>query len=284
MSLELVTGYQGKEHVTAEQWADLNRGILGPSGILDIGNRMEVEIQTANQITVKDGVAVVDGRQVYIGYGESENIAIESGTQSMLRNDIVVIKYSKIEETGIESVAFEVVRGTPAESAPKDPVYTDMDIRTGIFMSQKAFCRVRINGTAIEGIDILLETIDTLPAIKAYFEDEITALNENLYFIKYASSDGSSFEKDLLHIDILNEYGEANKTAQFVSQNNNDFNGRPTTLNNQLFAGVRQVIYRNSGNITVIIFETLPQSGRIWANFYNGTTWSGWRYSSTVKE
>lgn len=88
----------------------------------------------------------------------------------------------------------------------------------------------------------------------------------------------------MLHIDILNEYGEANKTAQFVSQNNNDFNGRPTTLNNQLFAGVRQVIYRNSGNITVIIFETLPQSGRIWANFYNGTTWSGWRYSSTVKE
>ena len=284
MSLKLVTGYEGEDHVTAEQWADLNRGIVGSSGILDVGNKMEVEIQTANQITVKDGVAVVDGRQVYIGYGESENIAIESGTQAMLRHDIVVIKYNKIEETGIESVIFEVIQGTPVSENPQDPSIADMDIRTGVFTSQKAFCRVRINGTAIEGIDMLLGTIDTLPAIKTYFEDKITALNENLYFIKYASSDGSSFKKDLLHIDILNEYGEANKTAQFVSQNNNDFNDRPTTLNNQLFAGVRQVIYRNSGNITVIIFETLPQSGRIWTNFFNGTTWSGWRYSSTVKE
>ena len=92
MALDLVTGYKGQNHVTAEQWADFNRGIYGDAAILPIGNKMQVEIQTVNQITVKDGTGVFDGRQVYIGYGESENIAIESGTQEMLRNDIVVIK------------------------------------------------------------------------------------------------------------------------------------------------------------------------------------------------
>lgn len=133
-------------------------------------------------------------------------------------------------------------------------------------------------------VNTLTTNNKTIPGAINELKSSTDELNENLYFIKYASRDGSSFAKDLLHIDILDEYGEANKTAQFVSQNNNDFNGRPTTLNNQLFAGVRQVIYRNSGNIAVIIFETLPQSGRIWANFYNGTTWSGWRSSSTTKE
>lgn len=157
MALDLVTGYKGQNHVTAEQWADFNRGIYGDAAILPIGNKMQVEIQTVNQITVKDGTGVFDGRQVYIGYGESENIAIESGTQEMLRNDIVVIKYTKDETSGVESVAFEVVTGTPAESDPADPSYQDMDIRTGVFVSQKPFCRVRLNGVAIEEVDMLVE-------------------------------------------------------------------------------------------------------------------------------
>ena len=80
---------------------------------------MAVSIQTANQITVKDGVAVFDGREVYIGYGESENITIQSGTQGMQRRDIVVVKYTRNEETGVEEVAFEVVNGLPASSNPR---------------------------------------------------------------------------------------------------------------------------------------------------------------------
>ncbi len=156
MALNLVTGYKGRDHITAEQWADFNRGIFGEAAILPVGNKMAVSIQTANQITVKDGVAVFDGREVYIGYGESENITIQSGTQGMKRKDIVVVKYTRYEETGVETVAFEVVNGLPASSNPKDPVYQNTDIRTGVFVSQKPFCRVRINGTAIEGIDMLV--------------------------------------------------------------------------------------------------------------------------------
>ena len=51
MALDLVTGYKGQNHVTADQWADFNRGIYGDAAILPIGSKMQVEIQTANQIT-----------------------------------------------------------------------------------------------------------------------------------------------------------------------------------------------------------------------------------------
>lgn len=155
--MELVTGSQGKNHVTAEQMADFNRGIFGNAAILPIGSRMAVEIQTANRITVKDGVVVFDGREVYIGYGKNEAVNLTSGTQGMKRHDIVVVEYKKEERSGVESVALKVVLGTPNAAKATDPTVKDVDIRTGTSHSEKPFCRVRLNGTAIEGIDMLVE-------------------------------------------------------------------------------------------------------------------------------
>lgn len=155
--MELVTGSQGKNHVTAEQMADFNRGIFGNAAILPIGSRMAVEIQTANRITVKDGVAVFDGREVYIGHGKNEAVNLTSGTQGMKRHDIVVVEYKKEERSGVESVALKVVLGTPNATKATDPTVKDVDIRTGTSHSEKPFCRVRLNGTAIEGIDMLVE-------------------------------------------------------------------------------------------------------------------------------
>lgn len=156
MALDIVTSYQGTNHITADQMADFQRGLLGDACILPVGNKMKVNIQTANQITVSDGVVVYDGREFHIPYGTSENVAITSGTQGMMRNDIVCIQYSRNESTGIESAKFVTIAGTPKASSPQDPSYSNLDIRTGVFMSQKPFCRVRLNGTAIEKIDMLV--------------------------------------------------------------------------------------------------------------------------------
>ncbi len=204
MAIELVTGYQGKDHVTAEQWADFNRGIFGEAAILPVGNRMETAIQTANQITVKDGVAVLDGRQVYIAYGESENIAIQSGTQGMQRRDIVVLEYKRKEESGVESVQFKVISGTPAASGAKDPSVQDMDIRTGVTVSQKPFCRVRLNGTAIEGVDALVQVKEFKPHAFAAPVNNLAGTNPELAL---AATQGRELKKqvDVLNSALVNE-------------------------------------------------------------------------------
>lgn len=204
MAIELVTAYKGKDHVTAEQWADFNRGIYGDAAILPVGNKMETAIQTANQITVKDGVAVIDGRQVYIGYGESENIAIQSGTQGKLRRDIVVLEYKKEEESGVETVQFKVITGTPADSDAKDPSVQDMDIRTGVFTSQKPFCRVRLNGTAIEGVDTLIPVKEFKSHAFAAPVNNLTGTNPDLAL---AATQGREMKKqiDKLDSDLKNK-------------------------------------------------------------------------------
>lgn len=198
MALDIVTAYQGTNHVTAAQMADFQRGLLGGDCILPVGNKMETEIQTANQITVADGVVVFDGIEFHIGYGQSENVAVTSGTQGMMRNDIVCIQYNKDESSGIESAEFVTIAGTPVASDPQDPAYSNLDIRTGVFMSQKPFCRVRLNGTAIEGIDMLVEAYDK--GVYQLNED----LNDNfvLSVIKRRTSSFSVNAESYLWLDI----------------------------------------------------------------------------------
>ena len=155
--MELVTAYTGKNHVTAAQMADFNRGIYGNAAILDVGNKLEASIQTANRITIKDGVAVFDGREVYVAYGKNETVNITSGTQDMKRYDIIAVVYEKDARTGVEKVTLKVITGTPNTMHPSDPQINNLDIRTGVLKSEKPLYRVCLNGTAIESIDRLVE-------------------------------------------------------------------------------------------------------------------------------
>lgn len=155
MALELVTGYWGIEHVTAEQDADLNAGIIGSGNyVLNIGEKMRAEAVSANQVRIFDGVFIAYGRQCILGDGEYEDITIENGTPGLLRNDMIVVKYKKDEESGKENVTFAVLKGETG-SVGKDPVPNKQDIRSGAFESEVPMYRVKINGLAIEKIEPL---------------------------------------------------------------------------------------------------------------------------------
>lgn len=155
MALELVTGYWGIEHVTAEQDADLNAGIIGSGNyVLNIGEKMRAEAVSANQVRIFDGVFMAYGRQCILGDGEYEDITIENGTPGLLRNDMIVVKYKKDEESGKENATFAVLKGETG-SVAKDPVPNKQDIRSGAFESEVPMYRVKINGLAIEKIEPL---------------------------------------------------------------------------------------------------------------------------------
>ena len=155
MALELVTGYWGMEHITAEQDADLNAGIIGSGNyVLNIGEKMRAEAVSANQVRIFDGVFMAYGRQCILGDGEYEDVTIENGTPGLVRNDMIVVKYKKDEESGKENATFAVLKGETG-SVVKDPVPNRQDIRSGAFESEVPMYRVKINGLAIEKIEPL---------------------------------------------------------------------------------------------------------------------------------
>lgn len=183
MALELVTGYWGQNHVTAEQEADLNAGIFG-SGfyVLPVGEKMRAEAVASNQVRIFDGIFVGYGRQASIEEGGYENVTIENGTAGLLRNDMIVVKYTKDEKSGVEGVAFEVLKGQTGESA-QDPVPNNQDIRAGAFESEMPLYRVKLNGLAIEAIEPLFTVPKSIPELMqdiSDLEDANDALNSAL--------------------------------------------------------------------------------------------------------
>ena len=96
--MELVTGYGGKLHVQAEDIRELYAGIFGEgTRILPVGNRMEPKLTSANELSVKDGSIMIQGAQVRIRAGDAEKVTIENGTVNAKRQDLVVVRYEKVE-------------------------------------------------------------------------------------------------------------------------------------------------------------------------------------------
>ena len=130
--MEIVTGYGGKAHITAEDWAELNRGIMGTdSYVFDVGRKFESELVSNNLLKIYDGCGLIQGRQFVIPAGQSDEITIENGTQGEQRIDLIVARYSKNEDTKIETVEIVLIKGASAETDPQVPEGTNGNIRAG---------------------------------------------------------------------------------------------------------------------------------------------------------
>lgn len=271
--MELVTAYTGKNHVTAAQMADFNCGIFGDAAILDVGNKLEASIQTANRITIKDGVAVFDGREVYVAYGKNETVNIASGTQGMKRYDIIAVVYEKDARTEAEKVTLKAITGTPNTMHPSDPQVNDLDIRTGILKSEKPLYRVRLNGTAIEGIDALVE----IKGFKKHnFANPVKTLTETREGYALDATMGKTLKNEIVKVDER----AMNKYASDI--------GNPPSINYSYFVNATSMI--PIGDITIPqyskgVFMTnggsdgcllMVDAGcNLYVGFRNGGKWTG---------
>jgi hypothetical protein len=197
--MELVTGYHGVNHVTAEQLADLQAGILGGDYVLNIGEKLRCDIVTSNKIRIFDGVIVFGGKQAIIEAGDYEDITIENGTLGLYRNDIVVVKYVKDEETGIEGTTLEVLKGATASEAV-DPLYTTNDIRSGAFESEIPLYRVKLNGLAIEAVEPMFEVANNIRGLVEGLVAVNSRLNGILNFETYYDSN--------ISVEVTNQWTE----------------------------------------------------------------------------
>lgn len=268
--MELVTAYTGKNHVTAAQIADFNRGIYGNAAILDVGNKLEASIQTANRITIKDGVAVFDGREVYVAYGKNETVNITSGTQDMKRYDIIAVVYEKDARTGVEKVTLKVITGTPNTMHPSDPQVNDLDIRTGILKSEKPLYRVRLNGTAIEGIDALVE----IKGFKKHnFANPIKTLTETREGYALDAIMGKELKKqidDKCSVISMGGYGSEWQLTQEWKQIGNYIPGEETDYYKSVQGSEGYIEIKQNGVYLLIMQasvhkKTSETSGTIWS-------------------
>lgn len=173
--MQLNTGYAGKPHVTAENCADLNRGIVGSdSYVLPVGAQFEVELVTNNLLKIKDGCGCMQGRQVSIAKGQTDEITIENGTQGEKRIDLVVIRYSKNADTGIETAIPFLVKGIPSENNPVRPEHLEGDIRGGDLTADWPLYELYLDGISVTNVKPLFDVLMSVDSLnrKLVFLDQ----------------------------------------------------------------------------------------------------------------
>ena len=174
--MEIITGYTGKPHVTSEQDRDVNIGVVGKgSYVLQTGMQLAAEVSSNNEIKIRDGVLMHQGCTASIKKNTYDSLIIINGSQGMKRIDLIVARYEKNQDNGIESLDLKVIQGTPAESTPTVPEYTEGDIQAGDYVADMPMYQVIIDGLNITEVKKVFEVAPCIDAMKK----EIAELNSN---------------------------------------------------------------------------------------------------------
>lgn len=158
--MEIITGYTGKPHVTSDQGRDVNIGIMGEgSYVLQTGMQLAAEVSSNNEIKIRDGVLMHQGCTASIKKNTYDSLTITNGSQGMKRIDLIVARYEKNQDNGIESLDLKVIQGTPAESNPAAPQYTEGDIQAGDYVADMPMYQVIIEGLNITEVKKMFKVI-----------------------------------------------------------------------------------------------------------------------------
>ena len=182
--MEIITGYTGKPHVTAEQDRDVNEGIFDTgSFVLKTGSQLAAELVSNNEIKIRDGVLVIQGCTAVIKKNTYDPVTIANGSQGMKRIDLIVARYNKNEETKIEEVTLKVIQGTPNASTAAVPTYKTGDIQSGDLVADMPLYKVTLDGLNVTSVDKMFMVIPTLPELNSNLtkaNTKISALSTEL--------------------------------------------------------------------------------------------------------
>ena len=174
--MEIITGYTGKPHVTSEQDRDVNIGVVGEgSYVLQTGMQLAAEVSSNNEIKIRDGVLMHQGCTASIKKNTYDSLTIINGSQRMKRIDLIVARYEKNQDNRTEGLDLKVIQGTPAESNPVVPEYTEGDIQAGDYVADMPMYQVIIDGLNITEVKKVFEVAPSIDALKK----ENAELNSN---------------------------------------------------------------------------------------------------------
>ena len=180
--LNLVTGYRGTPHVTADEEAVKNLMTFEDFLVTENGEKLASNIVSNNQIRINSGDIMAQGRLVRIeGH---EDVTIETGTQGMNRKDLICLRYTKDSSTGIESVALVAIKGTPASGAATVPAHNAGNILEGDSPVDFPLYTVTIEGLTVTEVTAMFTTTKKVHEQLSGINKEVEELQENVEALK----------------------------------------------------------------------------------------------------
>lgn len=148
--MEIVTGHRGTPHITPYKVRDFNIGTVGAEDyVINSGSELEAQLVSNNRIDIKDGSICMQGTHAVIPKNINDELTIENGMQGEKRIDLIVARYEKVADSGVESVNTVVLQGTPSKETPNVPGHVVGDIRNGDLKHEMPLYEVELDGINI---------------------------------------------------------------------------------------------------------------------------------------
>ena len=284
--MEIITGYTGKPHVTAEQDRDVNEGIFDTgSFVLKTGSQLAAELVSNNEIKVRDGVLVIQGCTAVIKKNTYDPVTIANGSQGMKRIDLIVARYNKNEETKIEEVTLKVIQGTPNASTAAVPTYKTGDIQSGDLVADMPLYKVTLDGLNVTSVDKMFTVIPTLPELSSKLtkaNSKITITNTNLAKTNTVLENRKPIFIDSTATDSVtwdtNNFLKSGVTYAFIVIVNSNINSG--SYAQEITCKMNNVLIGQNGNyfkLTSTFAGKCTKGDKIQITSYkNGGSWTGW--------
>lgn len=181
MAVDLVTGYAGKPHVSAADTGAFNAGVIGSGKyVLNMWDNFAYELISNNEIKIKSGSLVNQGRNINIANKDAETLTIQTGENGLKRYDIVAMRYQRDKKTQIETASLVIVKGTPSEN-PKDPEIQSGNILNSDYTDDYALYRIKLNGILVEGVEQLFEVLTPLAEVPDLLDSITSKMLNKVY-------------------------------------------------------------------------------------------------------
>lgn len=268
--MDIITGYTGSPHVTAEQDRDVNIGIFGAeSYVLRTGSRLKAEVSSNNEIKVRDGVIMHQGCAASIKKNTYDSLTIANGSQGMKRVDLIVARYSRDQNTKEESLVLKVIQGTPKESGPAVPGYTTGDIQAGDLIADMPLYQVTLNGLNITEVKQLFATQDSIAELSSNLSKANTVLeNRKPIFIDSTAQGTVNWD--------TNNFLKSGVTYVFIVIVSSALNSE--SYKQEISCALNSVNMGNNGNyykLTSIFMGKCSKGDKLHITSYkNGGTWT----------
>ena len=170
--MKILTGKTGTPHVTSQQFRQLVEGTVGQeSYILTSGENLEPELSSNNLLKIRSGIMSHHGNLSTVEIGTYDEVTIQNGTQGMKRIDLVVNRYTKNDETGIEENEWVVIMGTPDADSPAAPAYTEGNLQEGDLVDDCPVFEVHLDGINVTEVKKLLSVSPDMSTLNAYLAE-----------------------------------------------------------------------------------------------------------------
>lgn len=161
--MKIVSGKTGTSHVTSEQFRQIIEGTVGQgSYILTSGENLEPELASNNMLKIRGGMMSHHGNMSCVELNTYDEVTLTNGSQGVKRIDLIVNRYTRNDETGLEKNEWVVIIGTPDATNPKVPEYIAGNLQNGDLTDDCPVFEVHYDGINVTDVKKLLPVMSNL--------------------------------------------------------------------------------------------------------------------------